>query len=110
MKPVFTPIAPGYSQSNTLRFCTVRSGPVLETTSWVFVPTTAAKRGCRMATRVSVAKSRAVEYPESSRPFGEAKCVFRNPRRVALRFIASTNASVVPETCSANATAASLAD
>ena len=59
---------------------------------------------------MSRTRSAADEYPVSSRPLGDVNNVRVMPSCSARAFMASTNASTEPETCSASATAASLAD
>jgi hypothetical protein len=103
-------MAPGYSHSRTLRFWIIRGLPEGEGIRWNFVRTIEANSGLSNAALVSTARSRAVEYPESSSPFGEANRVSARCRRRASAFISSTNASTEPATCSASATAASFAD
>ncbi len=110
VNPVFTPIAPAYSHSSALRFWITRGSPSGDGIVCVRVATMVPNPGRRYAARVRRARSRAVEYPASSRPFGEANAVRVIPRRAAVRFIIATNSASVPATCSARATAASFAD
>ena len=104
-------MAPGYSHSRTLRFCTTRgflpAGAGIVANS---VLTSFANNGSRSASRVSVARDQAVLWPRSSSPFGERKRVPRRSSFPAVRFISATKSSVVADTPSASATAASFAD
>ena len=68
--PVFTPVAPGYSHSSALRFCTRLGGPDGAGIVRNFDETMRANPGWAKAARVSASRSRAVDRPRSSRPLG----------------------------------------
>ena len=110
VEPVFVPNVPGYSHSNALRFWIRRGGPEGAGIVRTFVEVMRSNPSVASTARTRVKRSRAVETPRSSRPFTDRKSVCFMPRRSARAFIVRTNASSLPATWIANATAASFAD
>ena len=92
-----------------MRFWITRSGPFGAGMRRNRVAVIVRNVSSSFTARVNRNRSRGVEYPSSSRPLADAKCVSVIPSRRACTFMCRTKAASDPSSAIASATAASLA-
>ena len=113
VNPVFTPIAPGYSHSSTLRFWTIRgsaprgTGSCANRVATMLANPRHAVGGPREADEVARPSSTRCRPARSARRTSSASCRGCSARAVHHR---RRTPPSMPATCSARATAASFAD